>query len=154
MGRGLAIPGPQTAKRFAAFPTFEETAMPLSRSVRVMIVEDESLVALSVADVLADEGFTVIGPVSTQAEALSLLDTTHPDAVILDLSLRDGFCAGLAKELHKQSMPFVVFSGYPRRDRAGAEFRDVPWIEKPGTIAGIVAGIRSVVTMKRRALAA
>jgi DNA-binding response OmpR family regulator len=128
--------------------------MPLSRSVRVMIVEDESLVALSVADVLADEGFTVIGPVSTQAEALSLLDTTHPDAVILDLSLRDGFCAGLAKELHKQSMPFVVFSGYPRRDRAGAEFRDVPWIEKPGTIAGIVAGIRSVVTMKRRALAA
>src|SRR4051794_7895858 len=115
--------------------------MPLSGSARVLIVEDQSLVALSLADVLQDEGFTVIGPVSTQAEAFAVLENTRPDVVILDLGLQDGFCARLARKLHKRGVPFVVFSGYRQKDRTKAEFRDVPWVEKPGTVAAILSGI-------------
>ena len=123
--------------------------MPPSRSVRVMIVEDASLVALSLADVLSDEGYAVVGPVSSQMEALALLDAAHPDLVVLDLNLQDGFCAGLAKELHVAGVPFVVFSGYRRADRPGAEFRSVPWIEKPGTIEDILTGIETALGLVR-----
>jgi DNA-binding response OmpR family regulator len=114
-----------------------------------MIVEDTSLVALSLADVLSEEGFTVVGPVSSQTEALALLDAARPDAVVLDLHLQDGFCAGLAKELHAAGVPFVIFSGYRRADRPGAEFRDAPWIEKPGTIEDILTGIESALVLAR-----
>jgi len=119
--------------------------MPLSGSVRVLIVEDVSLIALSLADVLTDEGLKVVGPVATQREALAVLETARPDAAILDLSLQDGFCRGLATELRARGVPFVVYSGHRRDTLAGIELQDLPWIEKPGTVAQIIAALESVI---------
>jgi len=48
-----------------------------------------------------------------------------------------------------RGVPFVVFSGYPQ-DRTEAESRDVPWIEKPGTVAAILAGIATAMNADGR----
>ena len=65
------------------------------RRKRVLIIEDEASIGLMVAEILADEGFGVIGPVGNRREALSALEDRQPHAAILDLGLEDGFCVGL-----------------------------------------------------------
>ena len=70
--------------------------------------------------------------------------TARPHVVILDLTLQDGFCARLGKELQAQDVPFVIFSGYRRDCIYGEELMHVPWIEKPGTLDDILTGIAAV----------
>src|SRR5215213_8640862 len=99
---------------------------------RILVVEDEALIGLTLAGLLADEGFWVIGPVGSVPEGLFALEHASPDAVVLDLSLRDGMGVALLDEFHSRNIPFVVFSGYSREDFGLPELHDVPWLEKPG----------------------
>jgi DNA-binding response OmpR family regulator len=62
--------------------------------LRVLIVEDEALIGLTIADGLKDEGYRIIGPAESRKEALTLVEQTRPHVAILDLALRDGFCIG------------------------------------------------------------
>jgi AmiR/NasT family two-component response regulator len=57
---------------------------------RILIVEDEPLTGLTLAEMLNEEGHRTIGPISSRKEALAMLDRTRPDCVVLDLSLTDG----------------------------------------------------------------
>ena len=54
---------------------------------RVLVVEDEALVAMLVEDALLDAGAAVVGPAATVTEALSLLTKETPDVAVLDLNL-------------------------------------------------------------------
>ena len=54
---------------------------------RVLVVEDEALVAMLVEDALLDAGAAVVGPAATVSEALSLLSKENPDVAVLDLNL-------------------------------------------------------------------
>jgi DNA-binding response OmpR family regulator len=101
-------------------------------ALRVMIVEDEAAIGLALADALTDEGHRIIGLVASQHEALGSLDHTRPDVAILDLTLQDGLCAGLVRELRSRRLPFLVYSGHNRERMATDDLHDVPWIEKPG----------------------
>ena len=105
------------------------------RRKRVLIIEDEASIGLMVAEILADEGFGVIGPVGNRREALSALEDRQPHAAVLDLGLEDGFCV---------ATPFLVFSGHARDSITVPELDGVPWIEKPG---GVDAMIRAVTEM-------
>jgi DNA-binding response OmpR family regulator len=86
---------------------------------RVLIVEDEALIGLTLAGLLADEGFWVIGPVGSLPGALFALGHASPDAVVLDLTLRDGMCAALLRfmraTLHSSSSRVIraKTSDYP-----------------------------------------
>ena len=67
---------------------------------KMLVVEDEALVAMLVEDALVDAGFGVMGPAATVEEAMALLARERPDAVVLDL---DGVtfidCTGLSAVL-------------------------------------------------------
>ena len=117
---------------------------PQSLPKRILIVEDEALIGITLADLLKEEGFLVVGPVSNARDALVVLDEATPEAVVLDLSLQDGYCAGLARELVTRGTPFLIFSGHRREGSYGAEFQDVPWVEKPGRGADIVAELHRI----------
>ena len=54
-------------------------------SPRILIVEDEPLTGLTLAEMLNEEGHRTIGPISSRKEALTMLDRTRPDCVVLDL---------------------------------------------------------------------
>jgi DNA-binding response OmpR family regulator len=79
---------------------------------RIMVVEDEALVAMLVEDALIDAGFGVMGPAATVEEAMALLDHERPDAVVLDLNLAGETSTPVADALAARGIPFVIATGY------------------------------------------
>ncbi len=79
---------------------------------RILVVEDEALVAMLVEDALEDAGFGVIGPVRSVAQALEALEMEAPDAAVLDLNLAGENSVAVADALVARGIPFVVATGY------------------------------------------
>lgn len=79
---------------------------------RVLVVEDEALVAMLVEDALIDAGFDIIGPAATVEEALRLLERERPDAVVLDLNLAGETSTPVADALAARGIPYVIATGY------------------------------------------
>lgn len=81
---------------------------------RILIVEDETLVSLFLADVVEDMGFEVVGPAAERDEALRLAESHSPDLAIVDVSLqeaRDGI--GIGQELvRREGVSLVFMSGH------------------------------------------
>jgi CheY-like chemotaxis protein len=83
-------------------------------SVRVLLVEDEPIVAMGVAGQLSDAGAQVIGPCSTTGRALAALDEHRIDVAIVDYVLADANSECLQAALERKGIPFIVVTGYPR----------------------------------------
>lgn len=98
---------------------------------RVLVVEDEFLVALDLKSLLEGFGCAVLGPVGSVAEALACLDPDPPDAALLDVQLAAGNTAGLARTLIGRGVPFVVMTGYDRAHLTEPVLRDAPLLGKP-----------------------
>jgi two-component system, response regulator PdtaR len=96
----------------------------------VLIVEDEALVALDLALVLRDLGCVVLGPAADSAQALALLRQQRPDAVLLDLGLRDGFALALVEALAAADVRYVLTTGYDCEQLEPA-LRHAPRLGKP-----------------------
>jgi DNA-binding response OmpR family regulator len=79
---------------------------------KVLVVEDEALVAMLVEDALLDAGFQVLGPAATVEEALSLLNGERPDAVVLGLNLAGETSTPVADLLASRGIPYVIATGY------------------------------------------
>ena len=105
---------------------------------RILVVEDEALVAMLVEDALEDAGFGVIGPVRSVAQALEVLEAERPDAAVLDLNLAGENSVSVADALVALGIPFVVAKGY---GAAGlpAGHRGVPVLPKPYDPADLTA---------------
>jgi two-component system, response regulator PdtaR len=96
----------------------------------VLIVEDEALVALDLALVLRDLGCVVLGLAADSAQALALLRQQRPDAVLLDLGLRDGFALALVEALAAADVRYVLTTGYDCEQLEPA-LRHAPRLGKP-----------------------
>ncbi len=121
-------------------------------ALRILIVEDEAVIGLVLADALTDEGHRIIGPFASQHEALDTLDYSRPDVAILDLTLQDGLCSGLARELRSRHLPFMVYSGHDRKRITSEVLHDVPWIEKPGGLDEITATLDALAQADTRGM--
>ena len=87
--------------------------MPSDRPIRrILVVEDEALVAMLVEDALEEAGFGVIGPVRSVGQALETLEAERPDAAVLDLNLAGENSVAVADALVARGIPFVVATGY------------------------------------------
>jgi DNA-binding response OmpR family regulator len=104
-----------------------------------MVVEDEAIIAMSLEDGLSDNGFEVVGPFSTCADALAALKIATPDVAILDAVLSDGPCLELARELRKRGVPFMIYSGADDFGEHAPELDGVPWLEKPSSLDSVLA---------------
>lgn len=98
--------------------------------LRILIVEDERLIALDVQDVVEGWGCTVIGPVATAPAALDLIAQDLPDCAILDVQLKEGTSEPVATALREALRPFLVMSAYQRGHLTGS-LRDAPLMSKP-----------------------
>jgi len=85
---------------------------PPPSAVRVLVVEDEALVAMLVEDALLDAGYEVIGPARSVAEAMAMLASERPGAAVLDLNLGGENSLRVADELSARGIPFIVATGY------------------------------------------
>jgi len=87
-------------------------ALPGITGCRVLVVEDEYLIASDLSEWLEDQGAAVLGPVPSVADALRLLATERPDVAILDINLVDGRVFPVADALQAADVPFVFVTGY------------------------------------------
>lgn len=83
---------------------------------RILVVEDERLLATLLADWLSELGHETIGPAGDVVSALTLIDTTSPDAAIIDVSLGSETGYPIAESLLKCGVPFVFATGYGERN--------------------------------------
>ncbi len=96
---------------------------------KVLVVEDEPLVAMMVEDMLIDLGCTVIGPAMQLSEGLRLAETAELDAAVLDINLNGGRSFPIADALEARGIPFLFATGYGGGE--ALEGRQDPVIQKP-----------------------
>jgi PAS domain S-box-containing protein len=106
---------------------------------RILIVEDEELVALELSTELSRLGWAIVGPASTLNGAQSLLSKNF-DAAVLDVNLRGRSVYPLAEALAERDVPFVFCTGYEMADPEG-RFPEVPVIRKPAHPATVSAAL-------------
>jgi DNA-binding NtrC family response regulator len=80
--------------------------------LRVLIVEDESLLSLLLEDMLAELGCQVVGSASSVAEAIEAVGKVDAGAAILDIKLGDQKSFAVAEALAARGIPFVFATGY------------------------------------------
>jgi CheY-like chemotaxis protein len=96
---------------------------------KVLVVEDEPLVAMMVEDMLTDLGYTVVGPAMQLADGIRLAETTQLDAAVLDINLNGARSFPIADLLQARGIPFLFATGYGGGD--ALEGRQEPVIQKP-----------------------
>jgi PAS domain S-box-containing protein len=97
---------------------------------RVLLVEDEALVAMMIQECLAEFGYQVIGPIFTASEAAAKAKDSPLEAAVLDINLGDGAVYPIAEMLTARGVPFVFVTGYGA-DSVDARFRKIPILQKP-----------------------
>jgi CRP-like cAMP-binding protein len=105
----------------------------------VLLTEDNALIGFDLRDALERAGYRVLGPVATAAEAVSLLDRETPALAVIDIMLKDGPCAGLARDLGQRGVPFLVHSGCRKDEPLAGEFQGVAWLSKPAMPQDVIA---------------
>jgi DNA-binding response OmpR family regulator len=101
---------------------------------RILVVEDEAVIALLIEQNLLDLGCQVVGPVGSLAAALTLARDEDIDGAILDVTIRGGKVYPVAEILRSRGIPLVLASGYA--DWAlPADFQQMERLVKPFTSA-------------------
>jgi DNA-binding NtrC family response regulator len=108
-------------------------------SWRVLLAEDEFLIAEDLASALSAAGATVIGPAYSVAGALRLIESCGAlDGAVLDVNLKGEAAFPIADALLGRGVPFVITTGYDRQFLKG-QYEDVARFEKPVDPAKLVA---------------
>jgi CheY-like chemotaxis protein len=97
----------------------------------VLIAEDNLYIALDLSNAIEDMDGKVVGPASTVAEALQLLEQHHVAAAILDCQLGEHDTASLARVLAQRGVPFVIHTATPVSATLATLHPDVPVLLKP-----------------------
>ena len=98
---------------------------------RVLLVEDDYLLATGIADAFARLGVETVGPAGSVKEALELVEHGgRLDAAVLDINLRGDVVYPVADVLRARGVPFVFATGYEQQAIA-ERYRDVASFRKP-----------------------
>ncbi len=115
----------------------------LSRK-RVLVVEDNPLLAMALEDLLEDEGVETVGPALSVAEGLAILRSEGFDAAILDIDLGDGRVWPIAEELGRRATPFVFLSAACAEYDVPARFHGRVCMSKPAEPRYLVATVEEL----------
>jgi PAS domain S-box-containing protein len=110
----------------------DKAALPIKLDAgnRVLLVEDEILVAMMMRDTLTELGFSVVGPFSRLSQAMVAAVHENIDAGIIDINLGGEFVYPVAEVLIARRIPFVFVTGYGV-ESIDSRFGSVPVIKKP-----------------------
>ena len=108
---------------------------------RILVVEDEPLIAMDFSQTLSAADYVVIGPANSVAQALALLAQFGCDAAVLDVNLGRETSEPIARELIKLGTPFVTTSGYSREQQPQI-MQTVPLLGKPVSSAVLIAEVQ------------
>lgn len=97
---------------------------------RVLVVEDEMLVAWPLEDMLVELGCMVIGPAASVNQALAMIEANAIDVAVLDVNLNGEMSYPIADALASRGVPFVFVTGYDK-DRMLNGYQTFPMLQKP-----------------------
>ena len=117
------------------------TASETLTDARVLIVEDEFLLADDLARALKAAGGEPVGPVSTISEAEELIKRERVDAAIVDLNLHGEMASEFAERLASRNLPCLIVSGYAH-DGVPETASTIPRIEKPVSPDKVLKALR------------
>jgi len=100
------------------------------KGIRVLLVEDEAIIAMTAEDMLEELGCSGVITVSTLAEAMAAAERADLDVALLDINLNGLESLPVAARLRDLGRPFVFTTGYGAAGR-GSGFEDVPLVTKP-----------------------
>lgn len=100
------------------------------QGVRVLLVENQMIVAMQIEDMLRAAGCDVVGPVDTLQAAITLAHEEALDAVVLDVNLDGEKVYPAAEELQARGIPFILATGYGE-STLPEKWRDQPRLSKP-----------------------
>ncbi|MDH6267789.1 DNA-binding NtrC family response regulator [Rhizobium sp. SG_E_25_P2] len=101
------------------------------KGLRVMVLEDDVLIAMDMEDFLLGQGCEVVGPLSNVEAALEQVDTAQLDGAVVDLNLRGELSVPVIEALKSRGVPVVVCSGYAELTGVQEMLKDVPMVPKP-----------------------
>jgi CheY-like chemotaxis protein len=100
--------------------------------MRLLVVEDESLIAILLEESLAQLGYALVGPAVRLAQAMELARSAEIDGAILDINVHGEPVYPAAAILAERGIPFVFVTGYDI-SQIDPRFRDRPLLRKPFT---------------------
>ena len=109
-----------------------------ARIGRLLVVEDEMLVAMEIAEALKSEGWEILGPAGSVDEAFSLLAGDNPpDIAVLNINLNGQLVYPVADLLLSRQIPLLFCTGYETPDHA-QRYQGCPVIRKPTNMRALV----------------
>jgi CheY-like chemotaxis protein/DNA-directed RNA polymerase specialized sigma24 family protein len=119
----------------AAERGLEEARRELQRvaSVRVLVIEDEAVIALDVAEIVRNAGHEVVGIAATEKTAIELAAKHSPHLVLADIQLRgsDSGISAVNQIMKSMSVPVIFVTGFPERLLTGKQVEPAFVISKP-----------------------
>jgi DNA-binding response OmpR family regulator len=114
---------------------------PLS-GVRVLVVEDDTLLAMDLKETLVDAGAIVVDVCQTLEEGMARANDNDFAVAVLDFSLGPNTVSPLARRLVRRGLPFILYTGRPRSEPSLAEWSDRPIVEKPAPSRVLVSALK------------
>jgi len=102
-------------------------------SVRILVIEDEAIIALDVADIVRNAGHEVVGIAATEKAAIELAKKHSPHLVLADIQLRgaDSGIAAVNEIMKSMTVPVIFVTGFPERLLTGKRVEPAFVISKP-----------------------
>ena len=116
----------------------------------ILIVEDEVLVAMDLADTVAAAGGAVAGPFETVAAAQALIEAVTIDGAVCDARLADRDVTPLALALVEQGVPLVIHSATGPPAALAAVHPDLTVVRKPAVAELVIAALSRLLDQARR----
>jgi DNA-binding response OmpR family regulator len=119
------------------------TAMLDQKQRRVLIVEDEPVLAFTLEEFLIEAGFEIAGVAARLETALAMIESGACDAAILDTNLAGVNVGPAASALTARGLPFIILSGYSP-DQQNSAFSGAIRLQKPCRPERLIEALRSI----------
>jgi CheY-like chemotaxis protein len=117
---------------------------------RILVVEDEALVALQLQEDLESDGHHVVGPARCLEQGISLALSEDIDAALVDVSLGRDTSTPIADQLIARNIPFAFATGYADGTMLPEHLRKVPRLSKPYALADVRRLVESLISQDKR----
>ena len=113
---------------------------------RILIVEDEPIVALNYASILEEAGYEILGPVGTIGKGIEIIEHERLDGAVLDIDLSGVPVDPIILALQQKGVPYIFVSAFPGMV---GPYRDAVFLEKPCTAAQLIKAVNELPVVRQ-----
>lgn len=115
------------------------------KGARILIADDELLIALDIEDMIVGAGAEAVGPCTTLASTLSAIEKEELSAAILDVRLGRDTSEAAARRLVERNTPFLFYTGQSLPAEIRALSADAVVLSKPANSQSLVAALQKLI---------